>query len=153
MAGQCDSRKQSEDQRNSPHSNSLFGEAPAYAELPVRESRVQMRVNGGAARARLRLHAEPGASCIHAIPSFAKSAKDGAPNLWLKETVRLVCANQLVSLCAHSVMALNIVVEDLLELGDNGVATQSGIELAIYVDGGFGLLEGAGQADAEVGML
>ena len=45
-------------------------------------------------------------------------------------------------------MGLNVVVEDLLELGHYGVAVERLQELAVYVDRGFGLFEGAGEADA-----
>src|SRR5271157_1357759 len=57
------------------------------------------------------------------------------------------------ALCALAVVALDVAIEDLLELGYDGVAAEGGGEFAVDVDGGFGLLEGAGEADAQVGVL
>ncbi len=51
------------------------------------------------------------------------------------------------------VVALHVVVEDLLELGDDGIAAQRSRKLAVDVDRRNGILECARQADAEVGVL
>src|SRR5215475_9692019 len=51
------------------------------------------------------------------------------------------------------VFPLDVVVEDDLELFDDVVALEGGEELAVDVDGRFRFLEGAGEGDADVGML
>ncbi len=51
------------------------------------------------------------------------------------------------------VVALHVVVEDLLELRHNRVAAQRRRQLAVDVDRSDRVLEGAGQADAEIGVL
>ena len=62
-------------------------------------------------------------------------------------------SDEFAALGGLAVVALDVVVEDLLELGDDGVAAQRGRELAVDVDGSDGILKSAGQADAEVGVL
>ena len=52
-----------------------------------------------------------------------------------------------------AVAALDVVVEDGLELFDDVVAFEGGEEFAVYVDGGLGFLEGAGEGDADVGVF
>ena len=52
-----------------------------------------------------------------------------------------------------AVVALHVVVEDDFELVDDVVAFESGGELAVDVDRGLGFFEGAGQRDADVGVL
>lgn len=52
-----------------------------------------------------------------------------------------------------AVALLDVLVEDDLELFYDAVAFEGGEELAVDVDGGFGLLEGAGEGDADVGVL
>ena len=54
---------------------------------------------------------------------------------------------------AGAVAGADVVVEDLLEVGDDGVSTECSEEAAIDVDGSFGFLEGAGERDADVGVL
>src|ERR1700689_2809643 len=66
---------------------------------------------------------------------------------------KLSRTDQLFTLCVLAIVALNVVVEDLLELGDDGVAVQGLQELAVNVDGGFGLFEGAGETDSKIGVL
>src|ERR1700689_2334517 len=61
--------------------------------------------------------------------------------------------DQLLILGALTVVALDVVVENLFELSHDGVASQSGVELAVDVHRGLGFFEKARQADAEVGML
>src|SRR5882672_9370161 len=56
-------------------------------------------------------------------------------------------------LAAARVALLDVVVEDLQEVGDDGVALERELERAVHEDGGLGLLEGAGQRDADVGVL
>src|ERR1035437_3382696 len=51
------------------------------------------------------------------------------------------------------VVALHILIEYLLELSDNRLAAQGGVELAVHIDRRLGLLKGARQADAQVGVL
>jgi hypothetical protein len=51
---------------------------------------------------------------------------------------------------ALSVAVGYVVVEDLLKLLDDVVATEGGVQLAIHVDRGFGVFEGSGEADAEI---
>src|SRR3974390_452533 len=67
--------------------------------------------------------------------------------------VRSVRADQFLALGALAVVALYVLVEDLLELGDYGIAAQRGVELAVDVNGSLGFLKGAWQADAEIGVL
>src|ERR1035441_9033130 len=62
----------------------------------------------------------------------------------------LPCPDQFPALCARPVVALDVAVQNLLEPGYDGVAAQRSREFAVNVDGGFGFLEGAGEADAEV---
>src|SRR6266508_841746 len=61
-----------------------------------------------------------------------------------------------VLLCSSlraGVTPVNVVVEDLEEVGDDGVALEGELEGAIDEHRGLGLLEGAGQRDADVGVL
>ena len=53
----------------------------------------------------------------------------------------------------RAVAVPNVFIQNLLEVLDDGVAAESGHEAAVDVDGGFGLFEGAGERDADVGML
>src|ERR1700690_2378183 len=59
---------------------------------------------------------------------------------------RLPCRHQLRALGSLAVVALDVVVEDLLELGYNRVAVEGLQESAVDVDWRFGLLEGSWQA-------
>ena len=54
---------------------------------------------------------------------------------------------------ALAVVAGDVVIEDLLEFLDDVVAFEGGVKLAVNVDGGLGVFEGAGEADAKVGVL
>src|SRR5262249_7255500 len=47
----------------------------------------------------------------------------------------------------------DVVVEDLEELGHDAVALERELEGAVHEDGRLGLLEGAGQGDADVRVL
>src|SRR5499425_3945093 len=47
----------------------------------------------------------------------------------------------------------DVIVEDLEELGHDAVALERELERAVHEDGGLGLLEGAGQGDADVRVL
>src|SRR6267142_3289470 len=57
------------------------------------------------------------------------------------------------SLLPRRVALLDVVVENLQELGDDGVALERELEGAVHEDRRLGLLEGAGKRDADVGML
>src|SRR6266849_2338888 len=57
------------------------------------------------------------------------------------------------SLLPRRVALLDVVVENLQELGDDGVALERELEGAVDEDGRLGLLEGAGERDADVGVL
>src|SRR6185436_348192 len=50
-------------------------------------------------------------------------------------------------LAAARVALLDVVVEDLQEVGDDGVALERELERAVHEDRRLGLLEGAGQRD------
>src|ERR1700731_2263321 len=54
---------------------------------------------------------------------------------------------------ASGVPLLDVVVEDLQEVGHDVVALEGELERAVHEDRGLGLLEGAGQRDADVGVL
>src|SRR4029077_4822974 len=56
-------------------------------------------------------------------------------------------------LAGARVPLLDVVVEDLQEVGDDGVALERELERAVHEDRGLGLLGGAGQRDADVGVL
>src|SRR5713226_2711382 len=56
-------------------------------------------------------------------------------------------------LLPRRVALLDVVVENLQELGDDGVALERELEGAVHEDGRLGLLEGAGERDADIGML
>src|SRR6266581_859145 len=57
------------------------------------------------------------------------------------------------SLLPRRVALLDVVVENLQELGDDGVAPERELEGAVHEHGRLGLLEGAGKRDADVGVL
>src|ERR1035441_2870889 len=61
--------------------------------------------------------------------------------------------HKLPALRPLPVVALDIPVEDLLELGHDGVAAEGGGEFAVDVDGSLRLFKGAGQTDSKVGVL
>src|SRR6185369_2911085 len=54
---------------------------------------------------------------------------------------------------AGGVALLDVVVEELEELGDDGVALERELERAVHEDGRPGLLGGARQRDPDVGVL
>src|SRR5947207_14844163 len=56
-------------------------------------------------------------------------------------------------LLGRGVALLDVAVENLEELGDDAVALEGELEGAVHEHGGLGLLEGAGQRDADVGVL
>ena len=68
-------------------------------------------------------------------------------------TEALVRSYQLAALCALPIMAFDVAVENVFELGHNRVAAQSRRQLAVHVDRGDGIFKRAGKADAEIGVL
>ena len=52
-----------------------------------------------------------------------------------------------------AVAFLDVLVEDDLELFYDLVALEGGEEFAVYVDGGLGFFECAGERDADVGVF
>src|SRR6266852_7983966 len=56
-------------------------------------------------------------------------------------------------LLPRRVALLDVVVENLQELGHDGVALERELEGAVHEDGRLGLLEGAGERDADIGVL
>src|SRR6201747_2250468 len=72
------------------------------------------------------------------------------------ERVRLPGAAVCVRLGAYELVAValgNVVVEDDLELFDDVVSLEGHGEFAVDVDRRLGLFEGAGERDADVGVL
>ena len=69
---------------------------------------------------------------------------DGAPGF----VARVLNFDELMP-----VALLHVVVEDDLKLFDDLVALEGGEEFAVDVDGGLGFFEGAGEGDADVGVL
>src|SRR6266478_2725858 len=56
-------------------------------------------------------------------------------------------------LLGRGVALLDVVVENFEELGDDAVALEGQLEGAVHEHGRLGLLEGAGERDADIGVL
>src|SRR6201987_3215504 len=67
--------------------------------------------------------------------------------------MRLSRADEIFALRALPIAALDVVVENLLELGHDGIPAQCRVKLSVYIDRGLGLFECSRPAEAEVGIL
>src|SRR6185312_11207951 len=102
------------------------------------------RYENGSLTVHLRQQRQKALARYHArYSTLSLRERMGHPRLW----------NQLDFDDLAAVSPLNVLVEDDLELFDDVVALEGGEELAVDVDGGLGFLEGAGERDADVGVL
>src|SRR6185312_13077516 len=102
------------------------------------------RYENGSLTVHLRQQRQKALARYHArYSTLSLRERMGHPRLW----------NQLDFDDLAAVSPLNVLVEDDLELFDDMVALEGGEELAVDVDGGLGFLEGAGERDADVGVL
>src|SRR5665213_1961975 len=110
--------------------------------------------NANAGKHKRAIGSHNGSASPHSFEDCCKPTANAKEKKVLADTTEaLVRSYQLTALCTLPVMAFDVAVENVFELGHNRFAAQSRRQLPVHIHRSNGIFKRAWQADAEVGVL